>query len=95
MGFLHASPVHVATFDELLRLRLPEASTSHVVDEALLVIARAQGPEAVSDEVRRGLDELKASGAAPICTTYSTIGDVAESADSDVPVFRVDRPMAR
>ena len=95
LGFLHTSPVHVATFDELVGQRLPGARTTHVVDETLLHDARAHGPESVARRVRRALDELVTAGADIICCTCSTIGDVAEHADVAVPVFRVDRPMAR
>lgn len=95
LGFLHTAPVHVATFDDLVRRRLPAARAVHVVDEALLADARAHGPEVVRDDVRRRLDELVAAGAEVICCTCSTIGDIAESMAAGVPVFRVDRPMAR
>ncbi|MEO7448720.1 MAG: aspartate/glutamate racemase family protein [Humibacillus sp.] len=86
--------MHVATFDDLVRRRLPQACTSHVVDEALLADARAHGPRAVANQVRDRIEELVAAGADIICCTCSTIGDVAEGSDAVVPVFRVDRPMA-
>lgn len=41
------------------------------------------------------LDELVAAGVDVICCTCSTIGDIAESSDAKVTVFRVDHPMAR
>lgn len=41
------------------------------------------------------LDKLVAAGVDVICCTCSTIGDIAESSDAKVTVFRVDHPMAR
>lgn len=95
LGLLHASPVPVATFDELLGRRLPRARTSHVVGEGLLMDAQLRGPQSVATRVRHRLDGLVAAGADIICCTCSTIGDVAENRGAAVPVFRVDRPMAR
>lgn len=40
LTFLHASPVHIAPFDELVRCAAPGAQTHHAVDEALLVDPR-------------------------------------------------------
>ena len=95
LGHVLTLLVHVATFDELLGLRLPQARTLHVVDEAPLADALAHGPDAVATRVRDRLNELVTAGADIICCTCSTIGDVAENTDAAVPVFRVDRPMAR
>lgn len=95
VGFLHTSPVHVPTFDGLTHQSWPLLGTIHVVDESLLIQARADGPEATQSAVRARLNELKDNGADVICCTCSTVGDIAENAGIDVPVFRVDRPMAR
>lgn len=93
-GFLHTSPVHVATFDAVLRETLPGVQALHVVDESLLSDARADGPEAVAGRVAERLAELEEQGADVVCCTCSTIGDVAEQADIGIPVLRADRPMA-
>jgi hypothetical protein len=95
IGFLHTSPVHVPTFDGLTRRISPGVTAVHVVDESLLKVARSSGPEAVLGGVRDGIDSLRERGAQVVVCTCSTIGDVAESAGTDVPTFRVDRPMAR
>ncbi|REF31100.1 hypothetical protein DFJ65_2142 [Calidifontibacter indicus] len=93
-GFLHTSPVHPATFDRLLARRRPGVQALHVVDEKLLVDARNHGPDAVAERVAQHLTALVGQGATVVCCTCSTIGDTAERARADVPVFRVDRPMA-
>lgn len=97
LGFLHTSPVHVPTFDALVRVSCAAARVCHVVDEQLLALARLRAPEAVTGAVRDRLNELTGLGADVICCTCSTIGHIAEAeADSvPVPVLRVDRPMAR
>ena len=93
-GFLHTSPVHVATFDALLARLRPDAQRVHVVDESLLSDARQRGPQFVTGCVREHLDRLRDRGASVVCCTCSTIGDIAEENALGVPVFRVDRPMA-
>lgn len=95
IGFLHTSSVHVPIFDGLTRQASLLLETVHVVDEQLLGQARAEGPEAMESAVRARLGELADNGADIICCTCSTIGDIAERAGLGVPVFRVDRPMAR
>lgn len=95
IGFLHTSAVHLPTFDGLTHQSWPLLGTIHVVDESLLAQARARGPEAAKPAVRARLDELRANGADIVCCTCSTIGETAERAGLGVPVFRVDRPMAR
>ncbi|XVX19586.1 aspartate/glutamate racemase family protein [Actinomycetota bacterium] len=93
-GFLHTSPVHVATFDALLAELRPGVQAVHVVDESLLADARAHDPAAVAGRVTAHLASLRDQGAQIVCCTCSTIGDVAEQAGVGIPVFRVDRPMA-
>ena len=95
VGFLHTSPVHVSTFDDLVHQVAPTLDAVHAVDESLLELARAAGPEAVLDGVRERVDELRAQGASAVVCTCSTIGDVAERVAGDVHTLRVDRPMAR
>lgn len=87
--------VHVATFSALVGRCLPEARTSHVIDESLLTDARMHGPATVASRIGQRLTELVAAGADVLCCTCLTIGDVAESSDAVVPVFRGDRPRAR
>ncbi|MEZ5259297.1 MAG: hypothetical protein R2705_21175 [Ilumatobacteraceae bacterium] len=43
VGFLHTSPVHVATFDGLVAEVAPGRGVEHLVDETLLDRARDHG----------------------------------------------------
>jgi hypothetical protein len=88
IGFLHTSPVHVATFDALVAGR---ATAVHVVDERLLADARARGTDdaGVTSGVQARLDQLADRGAAVTLCTCSTIGAGAER----LGATRVDRPM--
>ncbi|MFF0792238.1 aspartate/glutamate racemase family protein [Streptomyces spiralis] len=96
LALLHTSPVHVPVFDLLRAEHHPHLRLRHFVDEELLRRARREGPDAVTDEVRAVLDRAVAEGARAVLCTCSTIGGVAETvgATVQVPVLRVDRPMA-
>lgn len=96
LALLHTSPVHIPVFDALRDADHPGLVLRHVVAEKLLEGARAEGPEAVSDEIESALAGVVAEGAAAVLCTCSTIGEVAEKAGRvlGVPVLRVDRPMA-
>lgn len=96
VGLLHTVPALAATFDALLADR-PELRRVHVADAWLLQTARRAG---VTDEVRAAVlghvRHLAASGARAVLVTCSSIGEAAEAAAAgvDVPVLRVDAPMA-
>jgi hypothetical protein len=98
IGFLHTSPVHLATFDGLLHSADSGLRSVAVVDEALLSDAQAYGPDnpRVIGGIEAALDQLEQAGAAVIVCTCSMLGGVAESVGSGrtVPVLRVDRAMA-
>ncbi|WP_326758255.1 aspartate/glutamate racemase family protein [Streptomyces phaeochromogenes] len=94
LALLHTSPVHIPVFEALRDEDHPALELRHFVSEELLERARAEGPEAVTDEVRAMLDRAVADGAVAVLCTCSTIGAVAEAARPGVPVLRVDRPMA-
>jgi aspartate/glutamate racemase len=94
LALLHTSPVHVPVFEALREAFHPELELTHLVAEELLDRARAQGPEAVADDIAELLGRAVAAGARAVLCTCSTIGAVAERGDAGVPVLRVDRPMA-
>lgn len=97
IGFLHTSPVHVATFDSLVADAPAAVSTTHIVDEELLALARSIGPahRLVVEGVVGALARLVGDGADVIVCTCSTIGGTSEFAKGiGVPILRVDRPMA-
>lgn len=100
IGFLHTSPVHVATFralvDVLTTAGHEPVEVIDVVDESLLARARSVGPRdlevlgATADRLAQLVD------AQVVVCTCSTIGGIAEEigAIADLRVVRVDRPMA-
>lgn len=97
IGFLHTADVHVDTFDALVADRSPGRPTISLVDEDLLLTARTAGLDdaSLARRVVAALEELEARGASVIVCTCSTIGGLAESLGGpQVPVLRVDRPMA-
>ncbi|WP_328436742.1 aspartate/glutamate racemase family protein [Streptomyces sp. NBC_00457] len=96
LALLHTSPVHIPVFDALRDEDHPGLELRHFVDASLLDRARAEGPEAVADDVRAVLRRAAADGARAVLCTCSTLGGVAESAGAGigVPVLRGDRPMA-
>lgn len=89
VGFLHTSPVHVATFDALAGER--GLAAVHEVDESLLADARARG--GVDDDLRARIEArlgaLRAAGVDAVVCTCSTVGAAAEA----LGARRVDRPM--
>jgi hypothetical protein len=88
VGFLHTAEVHVATFTELVAAADPGATAEHVVEPALLALARSGSPE-VGPGLRAALARL--ADADVVVCTCSTLGPLAES----LGALRVDRPMAR
>ena len=97
IGFLHTSPVHIATFDSLVANAPGAVSATHIVDEEQLAMARSTGPAhpLVVEGVTAALRRLAGDGVDVIVCTCSTIGAAAETVTGiGVPVLRVDRPMA-
>lgn len=98
LAFLHTAPVHVATFDALLRTLSPHTHATHLVREDLLAQAQAEGvdnPRLIL-RVQAALDEAAASGASVVVCTCSTLGGIAEAYDGEAPfrVTRIDRAMS-
>lgn len=94
--FLHTSPLHVATFEELVTELAPGTLTVHIVKEALLAEARVQGiTAAVAAQVVAAIEAGARQDTVILCTC-STIGACAESVilPTGQPVLRVDRAMA-
>ncbi|MFE6165763.1 aspartate/glutamate racemase family protein [Streptomyces sp. NPDC056486] len=96
LALLHTSPVHIPVFEGLRDQDHPGFVLRHLVHEDLLARARAEGPDAVADDVQELLVRTVAEGASVVLCTCSTIGAVAETraAAVGVPLVRVDRPMA-
>jgi Asp/Glu/hydantoin racemase len=95
-GLLHTVPALAATFDGLLG---EDAGLRrvHVADAWLLQTARREGvTDAVRAAVLAHVQHLVAVGAEAVLVTCSSIGEAAEeaAAEVEVPVLRVDPPMA-
>ena len=86
IGFLHTSPVHVATFDRLVAELTADRAPAvvHVVDERLLDVARADGPtaSAVMMGIGAALDDLAAAGVA----TASAMRNLLEPDSAGLPM---------
>jgi hypothetical protein len=97
LTFLHTSPVHIATFDQLLAAQEISIPVKHIVDESLLEDARTLGiTPSLYNRIATTIDQAFASDAAVVVCTCSTIGGSAEQAQTSnaQPVLRVDRAMA-
>jgi hypothetical protein len=96
LAFLHTAPVHVGTFDALVRELDASIRVRHDVREELLARARTIGP--ATDEVRSAvhsaIGDLAEEGARVVVCTCSTLGAAAATARvSGCRVIRVDRPV--
>lgn len=98
IAFLHTAAIHIATFDALAREIAPALKLTHVVREDLLNAAEKAGgmTTAISFRTQEALIALADGGARVVVCTCSTLGEEAEKAagEADVPVMRIDRPMA-
>ncbi len=80
LTFLHTSPVHIKTFDALLKERAPDIPAAHVVGAAFLADARTQG---ISPDLTRRIQN-QTSPQSP--TAPTTKGYVRKIADSLHPI---------
>ncbi|WP_433167073.1 aspartate/glutamate racemase family protein [Kribbella sp. CA-247076] len=97
VGLLHTVPALAGVFQELVAQHDGSLQQVHVADPELLATAIRDGvTQAVFDRVRRHVEYLAADGAGAVLVTCSSIGEAVEAAADavDVPVLRVDAPMA-
>ena len=98
IAFLHTSPVHMATFDQLMRELAPDLRVAHVVREDLLADAQTEGADSppLVARIRQAMGDAGASGASVVVCTCSTIGGLAERTPTDgrFRAARIDRAMA-
>jgi len=96
--FLHTSPVHVETFERLVKAVDPDVQTTHIVAEDLLVDARVLGLQDANlvGRVHKAMIDAASNGSAIVACTCSTIGGVAERTPTDgqFKAVRIDRAMA-
>ena len=92
IAFLHTGEIHVGTFDALLDQLGFSGTRTHTVREDFLDRARAEGLDAVREEIADQLNEL--SGADSVLCTCSTLGPVTDEVAGQLThVVRIDRPM--
>lgn len=98
LAFLHTSPVHVDTFERLVKQADAGLEVHHHVREDLLQQARDLGAEHpdVVRLVHEAIVDAAQAGARLVVCTCSTIGGVAETAPTPkgVETARIDRAMA-
>lgn len=98
LGLIHTVSRLAPTFAELADELLPEVETVVVADEPLLKLAVRDGSitPASARRLRQHVAWLADYGVDAILATCSSIGAVVDeiAADTHVPVYRVDRPMA-
>jgi len=98
LTLIHTVSALADTFDELLSELAPDIPVRHVVCEELLKDALTAGE--LTADIRRRTSEtvLAEAGKGPgvVLCTCSTVGPGADDARpfTDIPVLRVDRPMA-
>ncbi|MDZ4380036.1 MAG: hypothetical protein U0942_01705 [Parvibaculum sp.] len=98
IAFLHTAALHIETFERLRDEIAPGLRLTHVVREDLLAATEKAGgiTPAVSLRTQEALLALAEGGARVVVCTCSTLGAEAEKAagEAEVPVMRIDRPMA-
>lgn len=98
LAFLHTSPIHVETFDRLVKQMDPAVEVQHFVAEELLADAQRLGADdpALIRRVQQSMADAAAGGAALVVCTCSTIGGAAERTPpaAGFGVARIDRAMA-
>lgn len=98
LGLIHTSATLVPLFQQLCKEKLPGVDTFNIVDDSLIkeTIARGSLGASTAGRVSDYVRSAAAAGADQILVTCSSIGAAVEGAAAltDVPVLRVDRPMA-
>ena len=98
ISFLHTSPVHVETFEGLVKAADPRVRTSHIVAEDLLSDAQVVGVDDANliNRIHEAMIDAASNGSAIVASTCSTIGGVAERTPTKgrFRALRIDRAMA-
>jgi len=97
VALLHTVPDLVPWLEGICREEAPGVAPVHIVDESLLERAKAEGvtPELADAAIHHGLI-AQGTGAKAVLITCSSIGPCVEAMREalDIPVFRIDEPMA-
>lgn len=97
--FIHTSPVMIPVFTDLCSELALDAEVLHIVDETLLkdILRHQRLLKATARRVVGHIISAEQAGADLVMLTCSSLGPAADLARElvDVPVLRVDQPMAR
>lgn len=98
LGLVHTSAIHVPTFTQLCKEKLPGIKVFNIVDDSLVQGIAAAGSltPTIARRVASYLESAELAGADYIMVTCSSIGPAVEAGAKliGVPVLRVDQPMA-
>ncbi|MBS1883854.1 MAG: Asp/Glu/hydantoin racemase [Actinobacteria bacterium] len=98
LGLIHTVSRLAPTFAELTDELLPGVEATVIADELLLKQTVRDGSVGAGtvERLRGHIDALSAFGVDGVLVTCSSIGAAVDAlaADAEVPVYRVDRPMA-
>ncbi|MBS1889091.1 MAG: Asp/Glu/hydantoin racemase [Actinobacteria bacterium] len=98
LGLIHTVSRLAPTFADLAEELLPGVETTVIADELLLKQTVRDGSvgEAATERLRGHIAALAAYGVDGVLVTCSSLGVVVDelAAGTEVPVYRVDRPMA-
>lgn len=98
LGLIHTSATLVPVFQKLCSDYLPGVNVFNIVDDSLIkdVIAKNELTNSTARRVVNYVGSAEAAGADFIMVTCSSIGSAIEAsaALTNVPVLRVDQPMA-
>lgn len=98
IGFVHTVLSLPPTFTQLAEELVPEADVFHIADETLLSNTRREGrlTPATRRRVLGYVESAAEAGADLVVVTCSSIGPAVDASRAflDVPVLRIDEPMA-
>jgi len=98
LGLIHTSATLVPVFQQLCAEHLPGVQVFNIVDDSLVktIIREGELTPAVARRVVNYVTSAEEGGADYVLVTCSSIGAAVEKAAglSNVPVLRVDQPMA-
>lgn len=98
LALVHTSATLIPVFQELCSELLPDVQVFNIVDDCLVknIIAAGSLTPTISKQVVSYVQSAQLGGADQVLVTCSSIGAAVETAAtlSDIPVLRVDQPMA-
>ncbi|HET7767307.1 MAG TPA: aspartate/glutamate racemase family protein [Chloroflexota bacterium] len=98
LALIHTTPVNLPSFRNLAAEHLAGIRVINILDDSLLADVMAAGgvTDLVRQRLRAYVEQAQVAGAQAVMSCCSSIGEAVEelAAQSDVPVLRIDAPMA-